>query len=161
MDQEPRDDEPDADDAFDDEPVAGYPSLAVPVVSAAGALITLAALGYALIELEPYTWALAPFVFVFAALPYFALALRARSATRPSSQLLLTVAALLVVSAGAYVYFVDVVTAAGAISVGTFLSVPLWQTLLVAATLGVVRLLEPARRGAGPVMEMDEGASDD
>jgi hypothetical protein len=120
-----------------------YPSPAVPIIAAAGALMTLAALGIALTELEPYTWALAPFLYVFAALPYFAIAVRARRAVRPISQLILAVTALVMVGFGGFVYFVDVIAAQGTISAGTFITVPLWQTLPAALAVGSLWWLEP------------------
>ena len=125
------------------EPVAPYPSPAVPIIAAAGALMTLVALAVALTELEPYTWALAPILYVFAALPYFAIALRARRATRPLSQLILAVTALVIVGFGGFIYFVDVIAARGAVSAATFIMVPLWQTLPVALAIGGLWLLEP------------------
>ena len=154
----------DADDDAPVEPVAPYPSPAVPIITAAGALMTLVALIVALTELEPYTWALAPILYVFAALPYFAIALRARRATRPLSQLILAVTALAIVGFGGFVYFVDVIAAQGAVSAATFIMVPLWQTLPVALAIGWLWLLEPnAKRSARsdddaqPGVDRDDG----
>jgi hypothetical protein len=132
-------------------PVIPYPSTTVPTIAAVGALMTLAALVTALTEMEPYTWALAPFIFVFAALPYFGLALRARRAMRPLSQLILIAAALITVAFGGYIYFVDVFTTQESVSAGIFITVPLWQTLPLALAVGIIWMLEPrTERNAAP-----------
>jgi hypothetical protein len=145
-------------DTIEDVPVVPYPSTTVPMIAAVGTLMTLAVLITALTEMEPYTWALAPFIFMFAALPYFGLALRARRDMRPVSHLVLTVSALITVSFGGFVYFTDVIASQGPVSANTFITVPLWQTLPVALAVGIIWLLEP--NPASPALSDTQAGTD-